>query len=227
MIAGKGCFWSEQNETEQKFSVGQGIIVTPGFLQYYGGDNEYYVEDSIGFSGPIAETLQRTGIIKPGIINTGAARCLLPIIEKLRQPSLDIQLDALVSLQSLLLQLHNKKNQSAQSKNTLSRLDFLLNEIQKNLDRVWTVTDMADYCNLSSSQLRREFKKITGMAPKDYVDDIKIKSAIELLGNSILPVKEIALQLGYTDPFHFSRRFKQITSYSPDNYRKKFSSLRL
>ncbi len=79
---------------------------------------------------------------------------------------------------------------------------------------------MSEYCNLSENHFRTLFKKRTGMSPKIYIDKLKNQKAKDLLITTNDNIAEIANQLGYLDPFHFSRRFKELTGYAPDHYRK-------
>lgn len=61
------------------------------------------------------------------------------------------------------------------------------------------------------------------LSPNDYFLNIKITEARNLLlGYSGLQIKEIALHLGFEDPYYFSRLFKKHTGFPPGKYRKKF-----
>ena len=52
----------------------------------------------------------------------------------------------------------------------------------------------------------------------DYLADIRIKHAIQLLEQNKLSVSELAEKCGYSDPLYFSRVFKKITGVSPSKY---------
>jgi hypothetical protein len=65
------------------------------------------------------------------------------------------------------------------------------------------------------------FKAQTGYAPKDYFTRLKMHHASQLLNGTNLSVKEIAEKVGFEDPLHFSRVFKQINALSPTEHRKK------
>ena len=82
---------------------------------------------------------------------------------------------------------------------------------------------MAELCNLSENQFRRVFNQHTGMSPKRYVDKLRMQQACEILSSTVSPIAEVAHQFGYSDPYHFSRRFKDIIGLSPENYRNSYS----
>ena len=90
------------------------------------------------------------------------------------------------------------------SRNEYPLFEKLLTEIKSHLDKWWTVTEMAELCNLSDDQLRRLFIKYTGGKPKLYVDRLKLRRAGELLTTGNLKISEIAVMLGYLDQYHFS-----------------------
>ena len=81
---------------------------------------------------------------------------------------------------------------------------------------------MTEFCNISISQLNRLFKKETGMTSKNYIDSIRMDIAAEMLASSTASIKQIAKELGYPDPYHFSRRFKEIKGYAPMQYKELF-----
>jgi AraC-like DNA-binding protein len=72
---------------------------------------------------------------------------------------------------------------------------------------------------LSTSHFSNLFRKATGMAPLDYFIHLKLQKACLLLYSSDIKVKKIAKEIGYTDPYYFSRLFKKYMKASPDQYR--------
>ena len=74
--------------------------------------------------------------------------------------------------------------------------------------------------HMGYDQLRKRFKRSTGLAPKEYFLLLKINRAKELLMNPTLSVKEISQQLGFSDQYYFSRLFKHRTGTSPLHYRR-------
>ncbi len=72
------------------------------------------------------------------------------------------------------------------------------------------------------AQFRREFLKHTGLLPKNYIEQFKLRQAAEQLLLQSASVNEIAAHFGYRDSYHFSRRFKHLFNLSPGQYRKFF-----
>lgn len=72
---------------------------------------------------------------------------------------------------------------------------------------------------ISDSYLSRIFKQYTGKNFIDYVTDLKINRAKELLAHSSLKTNEISKAVGYTDPRYFSQIFKKYTGFTPSEFR--------
>lgn len=215
LVRGSGWFWVPGRRLEV-FGEGKAVVVSPGYIHCYGGNKVNYVEDSICFAGPVADALCRTGVLQNGIIEVGKARRLLPIIESASDPSRNAQIQANIELQKLLVELYFE-NLGVKAKYPL--IDSLIEEIKGSHGTWWTVAAMARFCSLSEAQFRRVFFAHTGTAPKDYVDRLKLLQAAETLSGSTEPVAQVARRYGYADPFHFSRRFKQVTGLAPEKYR--------
>lgn len=92
--------------------------------------------------------------------------------------------------------------------------------LRENVEKDFDFKKIAFDYNVGYSYFRKMFKKYTGISPKQYLIQLKIIRAKELLLNSDLAVKEIAFELGFQSVFYFSRIFKEKTSMTPSNYRK-------
>ncbi len=218
LFSGKGRCWID-GKGECDMRSGQLVIVTPGTLNRYGGyDGEPYVEDSIRFIGPVADMLRNAGILQSGVYEFASARKLLLIAELIQDPSNDAQLRANIMLQKLLVDLYLEQRKSV----IASPVEELLETIKSRPDYWWTVEEMANFCNLSPDQFRRNFQQHTGLLPKNYVEELKLRQAAELLISTDLSITEVAKRLGYRDPYHFSRRFKNFSGVSPEHYRRRF-----
>lgn len=197
---------------------GQCVIVSPNHIHHYGAMDGIYVEDTVCFAGPVADHLFKCGVIANGVFNLGKARRLIPIVEMAIDPAVDSQIDANLALQNLLVDIY-RQNRNNVPEEKHSYLKKLMDEIKNTPDKWWTVSEMAEFCNLSEPQFRRVFRGYAGMSPKNYVDRLKIQQAAERVASSDESIAVIAERFGYLDPFHFSRRFKQIQGLSPSEYR--------
>lgn len=68
------------------------------------------------------------------------------------------------------------------------------------------------------AHLFNAFKARTGLSPKQYLTQVRIEKAKELLAGS-LTVDQIAASVGFNDALYFSRQFKKATGMSPSDYR--------
>ncbi|MDD3118388.1 MAG: AraC family transcriptional regulator [Victivallales bacterium] len=223
LIDGDGFYYDGDTGTTVPLEPGDGVLISPGKRHEYGGRERYFLEDAISFVGPTADALYQAGIITDGVLRIGTERRLLPLILKLRDPSLVSQFEANVMLQQLLLNLfrENRRHDSAPHR----KLQQLLHELNAMPHHWWTVAEMADYCNLSTNHLRTLFHNATGMGPKQYFDRLKMSKAAEMLCATRMKLPEIAAYLGYTDQYHFMRRFSAIFGMPPVKYRKTYAKI--
>jgi AraC family transcriptional regulator of arabinose operon len=100
------------------------------------------------------------------------------------------------------------------------RMVKALELIHRRLSSRMTVGEMAQAAGLSVSGFAHLFREVTGAAPAQYVELRRLEKASELLRSSPLSVKEVADELGFDDPFYFSRRFRSKYGVSPAAWRK-------
>lgn len=102
--------------------------------------------------------------------------------------------------------------------------DELIISIQEYLHRGFN-TDIAmlklgELFDLSQRSLNRRFKKATGLSPVQYLQQIRLDKAKELLKTTNLSISEVADRVGYPDNAYFSALFKRMVSLSPGEYRR-------
>ncbi|UUZ97347.1 helix-turn-helix domain-containing protein [Paenibacillus sp. P25] len=109
----------------------------------------------------------------------------------------------------------HKKSQNVRS---LEDIVELLHEAFPQADLC--LDSVADRMNISKGYLSQFFKEQTGVNFSDYLEDLRMSKAKELLAKTNLPVYEIAERVGYSSSNTFCRAFKRINGISTSEFRR-------
>ncbi|MCU9612712.1 response regulator [Caldibacillus lycopersici] len=93
--------------------------------------------------------------------------------------------------------------------------------ILQNYKQDISMEQVAEYVNLSSYYFSKMFKSESNQTFTEYLTNIRIRQAKELIGNVDYSLKEICFEVGYNDPNYFSRVFKRVTGMTPTEYRQQ------
>jgi len=93
--------------------------------------------------------------------------------------------------------------------------------MKENLDKNLKLEEIAKHFHYSVSHLSLMFTKSTSCSPLEYFTQLKIQRACQYLDHSNLSVKAIAYELGFSDPFYFSKVFKKYIHFSPVQYKNR------
>lgn len=85
----------------------------------------------------------------------------------------------------------------------------------------FSTTAMAEHFHMSLPYLSQYFKGRMGINLLDYVTELKMERAKELLSATDMVLADVAVAVGYYNVNSFSRRFKQVTGKTPGEYRKQ------
>ena len=91
--------------------------------------------------------------------------------------------------------------------------------MKENLDKCFSINELASNLKYSVSHYSDLFKKKTGVPPMHYFNQLKIQKSCQYLYFTNLTIKEIGFKVGFDDPYYFSRMFKKLMGLSPVNYR--------
>ena len=104
--------------------------------------------------------------------------------------------------------------------------DALLNRVRDrlmtHLDLAHDTTALARECGMAEVTFRRYWKRRFGLPFKHDLINMRMQEACRLLVRTRLEIKEIAAQVGFTDPHYFSHRFTTLIGTSASEYRNRF-----
>lgn len=108
---------------------------------------------------------------------------------------------------------------SSEDKKLISKVvDF----IDRNFsDSGITVDDMANAVGVSKSNLTKKMKSLMGVTPADFLKTTRLSKAKIMLKETDCPIKEIAIDCGFSDMNYFGKCFKAAYGITPGNYRKE------
>lgn len=108
---------------------------------------------------------------------------------------------------------------------TYAKSNAIATDITAYILRHYTEVDfnipkLAKHFNISEVHLRRIFKQSALATPIQYINHLKIAKAKNMLRISNYTISEIALSVGFHDPYYFSKFFKKETGMTPSTYRQ-------
>lgn len=112
--------------------------------------------------------------------------------------------------------------ESQKDNKTMTVLDKAIEYIEENYDQGITLEDVAFEIGFSTYYFGKMFKKTFKSSFTDYLTNVRIAKAKELLRVPQLTVKDITYRVGYMDPNYFTRVFKKSEGITPTEYRTKF-----
>jgi AraC-like DNA-binding protein len=115
--------------------------------------------------------------------------------------------------------LYPDKNLNEKKRDEKDLINNTILFMRTKLSEKLTLEDLALMNQLSESHFSLLFRKGTGMSPLDYFIHLKLQQACLLLLTTEIKIRQIAMDLGYDDPYYFSRLFKKYMKISPLQYR--------
>lgn len=100
------------------------------------------------------------------------------------------------------------------------RIGRTIGYMTQHLNQPLQASDLAAVANISLSHYFVLFKRAAGCGPISFFIRLRMRRARQLLETTSMNIKEIAGELGYEDPFYFSRLFKSVNGVAPSDYRK-------
>ena len=98
----------------------------------------------------------------------------------------------------------------------LRSLDYIDMHYNKDI----SIDSLSRHLGITRKHLYYVFKKLTEYSPKDYIINYRIREATMLLLDYNLTIYNVAIAVGYSNQFHFSKEFKKIVGKAPTEYRQ-------
>jgi len=119
---------------------------------------------------------------------------------------------------SVILELMKSVHKKYFPSGKLEKIEPAMNYIAKNYNRSVKNEELAKLTGLSTVYFRKLFTEVVGTSPIEYVHNLRINKAKEMLKSDYGRITDIAYSLGYSNIYDFSRTFKKHTGVSPSKY---------
>jgi AraC-like DNA-binding protein len=111
---------------------------------------------------------------------------------------------------------------AAETRNT-KNINSILDFVQNNYDNPNLSSQMiGEYLGMSNRYVMYKFMESTGKSLNDYIVEVRMRKAANLLRNTNLPISKIAAQIGMGNDSYFYRLFKKMYHYTPREFSQKF-----
>ena len=227
IVDGKGIYRS--GEQRYELEAGEGFLIEPNVLTYYQADKEEpWSYLWIGFSGKRAEEYLEDLGLGGGqrTFRSDQGRRLKELVLEMMGCS-DGSVTSQYRQQSLLYAFFAvlAGNAVDRGKGEPSKENFYMERavtyIRNRYSSDIKVADIAGYLCVNRSYLYKLFKNTLNMSPQEFLTEVRISRAKELLKTTKLSIEHVALSCGYRDTLVFSKAFKRNTGCVPREYRKE------
>lgn len=225
LTRGRGSFWSERSG-DTTLESGALFLLFPGVRHRYRPDpTTGWDEWWIGFSGYFADKIMTEQFLpERPVFQTG----LHPEWQRLFNDSCElVQLESYgfrerigVKVLDILVHLHYQMPEaSSPTRRFESTIHKACNQMAASIGEPFDSAAFARENGISHTSFRRHFKSQMAMSPVQYLLDLRLRKARNLLMQTTLPVQTIAEECGFENPLYFSRFFKQRTGLPPSGAR--------
>lgn len=222
----EGCCHAKIDGRMKKVSAGNIILYKPFEEQLY----KFYAKDKpvscyIHFSGSDCENLLSDLGINRSIFYAGSSHTLSNLFIEMRDEFIvdkpfkkEVCSALLMRFLAHAARCVKYKTEGVDVKNT-KRMQEICSHMHMNYRYNYSVEYYADKCNLSVDRFSHAFKENVGVSPKQYMQEIKLAVACDLLKNTDLDICEVANAVGVSDSSYFTKLIKRHTGHTPSYFR--------
>lgn len=209
--------------TERRVREGELLCYRPGEPQFYC----YFLKDQpeiywLHFTGAQAEALITTLNFEQGVCRVGQSGAYSELFRKIIselqiKPPRFGELTALYARELLLL--FARACATGEERSGSPAIREAVQRIHREFQQPVSIKQYAQDYHMSLCWFIRSFRAYTGVSPKQFLLQVRLTRAKELLASTSYQVGEIAALVGYDNPLYFSRLFKNATGLSPKEFR--------
>lgn len=104
------------------------------------------------------------------------------------------------------------------------RIGKVFEHIHEYYHRPLTIAELADVASMNDAAFCRFFKKTTGKSAINYINDLRIGKACNLLNDPGIAISDVAFQSGFNNVTHFNRTFLKLKRLTPSQFKREFTS---
>ena len=203
------------------------FLLFPGERHTYRPDqatgwNEYW----IGFNGVIMDEWVRNGFFSKEnpVFNVGVNEEIISLYKKAimiadAQEANYQQALAGIVCNLVSMAIYLSRNMDFNRSDISVQINTVKAAVYENISTI-TPERLAEIICMSYSKFRKIFKEYTGFAPSQYIQEVRVNMAKELLTNTSKSIKEIAYELGYENKDYFFTSFRKVSGMTPAGYRR-------
>lgn len=224
---GSGIF---ESKTAGKVSVTSGSVffVFPGEWHRYKPNKETGWEEYwIGLSGTFMEHIVSNDFIqrKHPVLKLNSSSDILNqflnIFEIIRGESMGFQQVASGASLMLIGKIYSLALEKDYNYNKHNTIVFEAKKIYLDgIKTSITPREVADKLNVGYSLFRKIFKNYTGFSPNQYLIELRVNKAKDLLRTTSMTINEVGFEVGFQSLYYFSKLFKEKTGQTPSDWRK-------
>lgn len=180
------------------------------FMHFDGANSRQLVDAILKQNGPVSIPQTITPFLQT----------LMGFMDELGQRKRINEIDASMKVYSMLIGLFETPKALGYGDDERARIDSVVEYIMNHLEEALSIEELAALCGYSASYFSRAFRKVTDLAPYQFILHARIDRAMYLLNTTAIPVSRIAASIGFASGANFSYAFRRATGYTPSEFRK-------
>ncbi len=225
---GKGTFESKEAGTRE-IEEGTALLLFPGIWHRYAPARDTgWREHWVSFNGVQPEAFRDSGILptEQQVLEIGMDETIIDLYQRILESMEGEKIGFKETISALTYQLiarinSIRKSQQFAGEETASFVQKSKAYMRDHIDSPIDLKLLTSELGVGYSWFRKTFKHHTGLAPNQYIMQLKLNKAKDLLVNTSLPIKQISSMLGFESQFYFSKFFKNKTGIPPIRWRSR------